>query len=157
MKFENVIINLIESAQHAWNNSELEKFNDFMEDDIIITMEAVTVGGVNFPEQNIKGKESAMEFIRKYRHVLPLRYKAQYEGLELKKKSVYNKYFYELKISAQFNCVISEYGRYKQFHISKYQNAKNKNITALYIIRNIISHKLKSIFSKPERVAAMDY
>lgn len=148
MHFNNVILNLMESAELAWNNSDLEKFNNYFEDDIIMTMEAVTIGGFYFPAQNIHGKEKAMEWLRKYRHVIPLRYKAEFKNQELSKNMVYNKFFYELKIYVQFNCVISEYGRYKEFHISNYQNTKKTKITSFYIMSNILQYKIKRILHR---------
>ena len=146
MNFEKQIINLIESSQTAWNESNLEHFSDFFEPDIRITMEPVTVAGVHFKEQNIKGLEDAMKFVRKYRHVLPLKYHAEYHEVKLSKHLIYKKYFYQLKIRAQFDCKISEYGKYKEFHISGYENAESKKITAFYLLKNIIEHKLKSLF-----------
>ena len=125
-------------------------------------MEPVTVAGVHFKEQNIKGLEDAMKFVRKYRHVLPLKYHAEYHEVKLSKHLIYKKYFYQLKIRAQFDCKISEYGKYKEFHISGYENAESKKITAFYLLKNIIEYKLKAFLGidklhQPEALLTPNY
>ncbi len=151
MNFYNVIVNLIESCQKAWNNSDLEKFETYFEDDIVITMEGVKIGGVYFEEQHLRGKKQAMDFIRKYRNLLPLRFEAEYKDITLSKHFIYQKFFYELKMRAQFDCVISEYGRYKEFHISKYENVNSDKVTIFHIVKNIIQFRLKNLFGKNKK------
>lgn len=148
VNFNTVIANLIETAEKAWNDAAIEKFRPLLEDDIFITMEAVTIGGIHFDEINLRGVEAAIDFMKKYRKKLPLRYQVEYNPEDLAKQMIYRKYFYEIKVWAHFDCTISEYGKYKEFHISNYKNVNAKKITALYILKNFVRFNINNLFFK---------
>lgn len=149
--FNSQMVQLIDAAQEAWNKIELDKFEILFEEDILITMEAVTVAGVHFEEQNIRGKEMAMHFMRKYRKKLPLRYQVEYDKKKLAKHMVYRKFFYQIKVWAHFDCTVSEYGKFKEFHISTYENVNSQKPTVFYLIKNLVLYKLKSLLGIKSR------
>lgn len=147
MSFNKKIISLIENTALAWNTSDLETMATFLEEDIIATVESVTIGKTFIEPMRLEGKENVMEFITKIRKKLPLRYQTEFDEKQLSKRITYSKYFYQLGIRAHFVCVISEYGKYREFHITKYENVHSEKINTFNILKNMVRYKIKSLFS----------
>lgn len=148
MDFETVIVSLMENMQDAWNNSDYETMASLMEEDVTVIIEPVIVNGISIKPQKFQGKEKAVRTAKKIQKKLPLRYKVEYDRENLGKKISYKKFYYELNVWAYFESTISEYGKFKEFRVTKYENTESKKMTAFYVLRNIAKHRLKSIFTK---------
>ena len=152
MSFNKKIISLIKTTQEAWNNNNCEAFENLFEESILATVAPVTIGLVSIESAQLKDKKEIIEFLKNLRKRIPLKYVAEYDTKNLSKHIHYSKFFYQIGLRAHFECVISEYGKYKEFHIQKYENAKAGKITSLQIIKNVLKYKVTSLLGKKDNL-----
>ena len=147
MNFDQVISELFEHMQFAWNNKQFDDIAELLEDDVTASVESVKVGNITIQSQKIIGKKEVLAYAKKIRNTLPLKYEFELPQKPLSKSIQYRKYYYQIKVWAYFESTISEYGKFKEFSIVRYENTESNKISAFNMLRNIVSYKLKSIFS----------
>lgn len=148
IRFNQTISTLIENMQNAWNRADLERMAELMEEDVVVFVEPVTVGRIHINPKKIEGREQVVNYIGKLLKRLPLRYTAEFDKNVKTKNLKYRKFFYEIKAWAYFDSTVSKYGRFKEFKIGGYENARAEKLTTFYIVKNILSHRITSLFKE---------
>lgn len=148
MSFNQKIVTLIDHTTAAWNAENIEVFQNILEDDIIASIAPISIGTTLIEATRIEGKDKLIEYLEKLKGKLPLRYEAEYDINLINKRISYSKHFYQIGIRAHVTCVFSEYGKYKEFHITSYENVYDKKLNLFQILKNAIRYKLSKLFSR---------
>ena len=145
LSFNSSIFMLIENMELAWNNLDMELMSELLDENVVVHIEPITISKIFIAPEKIIGRHNVIDYVNKLRKKLPLRYVAEFDK-DVKTKNIkYRKYFYEVKAWAYFESTISEYGKFKEFKISGYENVHAKKLTTLRIIKNILWFKIKSM------------
>jgi hypothetical protein len=148
INFDSLIKDLFSRMQTAWNEKNYEEIANLMEDDVTVTIKPVSVSRISIQSQRINGKKDVMKYIKQIRSKFPLRYEAEFPKENLSKTISYRKFYYQIKVWGYFETVISEYGRYKDFKIVRYETDDANKISGFHILRNVIGFKLKTMLKR---------
>ena len=148
MKFDAFIPQLLDDLLQAWNNAEMDKFADLLEDHIQLTTPGLVFSNVAIEPQVLKGKEEVMIFVKKTRAELPLRSTISNLREQAGKKIDFKVQYYEIDVWSSYDCFISQYGKLQELTITRLENTEGKKISTIYVLKNILKYRLKNLFGK---------
>lgn len=148
LTFDSYIPKLLDSFSNTWNDAKMKKFALFLDQDILVTTPGLVFKNVSIESQVIRGKEEVMKFLEKTRKKMPLRTKIS-EIIKVEGKRInFKVHYYEIDVMSCFECLLSEYGKIKELTITRLEDAENRKISTISILRNVLTYQLRNLFGK---------
>lgn len=148
MSFQTIIPKILDNFLQAWNNMDMDKFGDLLDDDIVLTTPGLVFTNMAIKPQVLTGKAEVLKFITKTRNSLPIKSKI-YDIEELVGKRIgFKVHYYEIDVWSFYDCLISQYGKFKELTITRLENTEGKKISTINVLKNVLKFRLKNLFCK---------
>jgi len=146
MSFEAYITKLVNDFKDSWNEKQLETLGDLLSEDFIITTPGLIFTNVSIQSHRITGKEAVLKFMNKSRKKLPLRLTISNIKISSQRTVQLKAHYFEIDVSSIFELKISRHGKFDSLTINRLEDTKGTKISTIYILKNILKHKLKKYF-----------
>lgn len=142
MKFNAVIINLVDELRTAWNSSKWDELVALLDDEVCLITPSLILSEFSFASEIIQGKSQVSRFLKRTRNRLPLRIDVEIidaiNGRQVRLKAQ----FYELGVYSEFECLFSKYGLIQELKIVGVEKEEIK-LSKISILKNVIRNRVK--------------